>query len=126
MIDAVPPPPRVVIVESASTHQPTMFLGFMAVGDEAAMIKLERAAVASGLSAGRTKNDKDETEVMVVFPPDSDVRNALPLYRKALAGEFGKLMLEVTIVPVSAAADGIDLETEVSVEGPESIVVPQP
>jgi hypothetical protein len=49
----------------------------------------------------------------------------LKLYRDARAGKFGALRLEVTIVPVSTAVDGIDLDHDVSVEPPGYIVEPR-
>ena len=126
MIDAVPPLPPMVMVESASTHEPTFFFAFMAVGDESAMKALERAAAKSGFPTSRPTNDKEQTEVMVLFPPRSDSGRALSLYNDAITGRFGKLVLEVTIAPRAAGDDGnIDLDKEVTVEPPSAIVIPQ-
>jgi hypothetical protein len=124
MIDAVPQQPPIVIVENATTREPTFFFG---VGDERAMTASEKAAARLGFPAGRTKNHKNETEVMVLFPAGSDSARALSLYRDASAGVFDSLKLEVTIAPQSAAADGkIDMEHEVSVESPNTIAIPKP
>jgi hypothetical protein len=113
------------MVENASTHGPTFFFGFMAVGEEASMQKLENAARQTGFPAERATNDNNETEVMVLFPPGSDSRKALSLYRNATGGAFGPLKLEVTIAPLSAAADGrFNTETEITVEPSSTIVVP--
>ena len=126
MMDAMPQQSPIVIVENASTHELTFFFGFMAVGDEKAMLSLEKAAAKLGFPAGRTKNDKDETEVMILFPGGSDSVRALSLYRDASAGNFGPLKLEVTIAPGSAASDGkIDMDTEVTVEPADTISIPK-
>jgi hypothetical protein len=62
---------------------------------------------------------------MVMFPPGSDRSRALQLYHDARVGKFGSLKLEVTIALQSAAADGkIDMDTEVSVELPSTIIDP--
>jgi hypothetical protein len=120
----VPPTPQIVIVEDAATRQPSLFLGFMAVGAEDAMRALERAAWRASIPIGRTKNDKNETEVMVLFPVGSDRRVATSLFQEALSGKFGKLKLEVTVAPQSAFADGkLDFDNEVTAEPPESIIV---
>jgi hypothetical protein len=127
MIDGIPQQSPIVIVENAITHAPTFFFGFMGVGEEQAMSALEKAAAKLGFPAGRTKNDKGETEVMILFPAGSDSARALSLYRDALAGAFGPLKLEVTIAPGSAASDGkIDMDTEVAVEPPRTISIPKP
>jgi hypothetical protein len=126
MIDAVRPLPPIVMVESATTHEPTFFFAFMAVGDEGSMKALERAAARSGFPTSRPTNDKGQTEVLVMFPPRSDSRRALSLYNDAIIGKFGKLGLEVTIAPRAAWDDGnIDLDKEVTVEPPSMIAIPQ-
>lgn len=126
MMDAVPQQPQIVIVENAATHEPTFFFGFMGVGDEQTMSALEKGAARLGFPATRTKNDKEETEVMVLFPAGSDSTRAFSLYRDASAGAFGRLKLEVVIAPGSAASDGkIDMENEVSVEPPNTISIPR-
>jgi hypothetical protein len=126
MMDAANQAPPVVIVQNARTHEPTLLFGFMAVGDEASMRKLEDAAKRAHLPAERTTNDKSQTEVMVIFPTGSDTRKALSLYRDAMAGAFGPLELEVTIAPLSAAADGkIDPDKEITVDSPNTIMLPQ-
>jgi hypothetical protein len=126
MIDATPPPVPVPIVENATTHEPTFFFGFMGVGDEKAMNALEAAAAMHRFPSGRTTNDKDQLEVVVLFPVGSDQRKAVALYQDAVAGRFGPLALEVTIAPMSAAADGrIDMEKEVTVEPSQTIAVPK-
>ena len=126
MMDVTPPLPPIVMVENATTHESTFFFGFMAVGGEGAMKSLETAATKNGFPTGRATNDKNQPEVMVWFPVGSDKRRAFSLYHDASSGRFGPLVLEVTIAPLSAAADGkIDMEKEVSVEPPSTIVVPK-
>jgi hypothetical protein len=99
-------------------------LGFMAAGDELSLRALETAAALAQLNHGRAENDRHEPEVMVVFQPGSSRASSLNLYREAKAGKFGVLRLEVTVVPASAVADGIDLARDVSVESPGYISEP--
>ena len=118
-------PPTFVMVEEASTRAPTIFIGFMGVGEEAALRALEAAAKNAGFLSGRTSNHQDETEVMIIFPPGSDSGAAFALYREAASGRLGKLTLEVTIAPAAAMSDGrLDTEEEVSVEPPSKILIP--
>lgn len=125
IMDVPPAPPALVIVEAARDRSPLIMLGFMAVGSEGSMSALEAAAGKAGFRAGRTSNDRGEAEVMVVFAPGSSPSGAWSLYRAAQEGRFGPLRLEVTIVPVALAADGIDLDTEVTVEDPAHIAGPR-
>jgi hypothetical protein len=118
------PSPSLIGVERAQDHAPLIMLGFMAVGDEPSLKALESAADLGGLKHGRTKNNRNETQLTVLFPPGSSRASSLNLYRAARAGKFGPLRLEVTIVPVSAAVDGIDLE-KVSIEPPGYIAEPR-
>jgi hypothetical protein len=127
MIDDAPlPVPQIIIVEDAVSHAPTMFLGFMAVGDEPAMQALEGASSAAQFPHERTKNRLDQTEVMILFPAGSDQRRAKALFQDAVSGKFGKLAVEVTVAPVAALADGkLDFDKEVSAQPPSSIIVQQ-
>ena len=124
MFDAIPVPPPLIIVEEASSHQPTIFLGFLAVGSEANMVKLQERATSLRLPVTRSVNDKEEDGVMVMFPPGSDHLAGLQTYRDALSGRFGKLKLEVMIITKEKAQDGIDLGTDASAEPPSAIVIP--
>ena len=113
-----------IIVARAKDQTPLIMLGFMAVGDEASLRALETAATSAQLNHGRAENDRHEREVMVVFQSGSSRSSSLKVYRDARAGKFGVLRLEVTVVPVSAASDGIDLGRDVSVESPGYISEP--
>lgn len=124
MLDAVATPPPLIIVEEAASHQPAIFLGFMAVGSETDMIKLEERASQLKFPARRATNDRNEPEVMIMFPPGTDHRAGLQIYRDALGGRFGPLKLEVVIISKEKAKDGIDLEKDASAESPSFITIP--
>jgi hypothetical protein len=125
MLDALPPPPQpIIIVEEAKSHQPAIFLSFMVVGAAADMARLEKRAAELKLPTGRTNNDKGEEEVMIMFPPQTDRAAGLQLYRDALGGKYGALKLEVVLISREKAADGIDMDTDASVEDPSYILVP--
>ena len=94
------------------------------MGSEDAMTKLEKRASELRFPSSRPKNDKGETEVMIVFPPNSDHRAGLQLYRDALSGKFGSFALEVVIITHAKASDGIDFKEDPSVEPTTSIVIP--
>ena len=124
MIDAVAPPTPLIIVEEARSHQPAILLGFMAVGAEGDMVRLETRAGQLQLPASRAKNDKDQAEVMIMFPPGSDQKAGLQLYRDTLDGKLGALKLEVIVITKERAADGIDIDKDATAEDPSFIEVP--
>jgi hypothetical protein len=125
MLDSIPPtPPPLIIVEEARSHQPTILLSFLAVGAEADMARLEQRAKELAVPSSRTQNDKGEGEVMVMFPPQTNQAAGLQLYRDANAGKFGPLKLEVVLISLKDAADGIDLDKDADVQDPSFILVP--
>jgi hypothetical protein len=124
MFEAVPAPPPVIFVQEVRSNEPAMLLGFMAVGPEADMARLETRATNLKFPAGRATNDKNEPEVMVMFPPGTDHSAGLQLYREVLAGKFGKLKLEVVIITKEKAQDGIDMDKDPSAVDPSSIRIP--
>jgi hypothetical protein len=126
MIDSAPPPrPSFVIVESAEDRSPLLMLGFVAFGAAQDLERLDSAARERNLSSNRTAADDGSPEQMILFPAGSNRAHALAIYRDARSGRFGPLRVEVVIVPVAAAADGVDFDTEVTAEPPSFIVEPQ-
>lgn len=124
MLEAVPVAPPVIFVQEVNSNEPAMLLGFMAVGSEADMARLEARATNLKFPAGRATNDKHEPEVMIMFPPGTNHSAGLQLYRDALAGKFGKLKLEVVIITKKKAQDGIDMEKDPSAVDPSTIRIP--
>ena len=127
-MDMLPPSsPSLVIVQRAQDRSPLILIGFVAVGSDKDMQALEDAAQSMGLSSvGYTKNDRDETEIVVIFPPGTARAASLDLYHQAKEGRFGALQLGVMTVPLAAASDGIDMATEASVSSPSFIEEPRP
>jgi hypothetical protein len=124
VFEAVPVAPPVIVIQEVRSNEPAMLLGFMAVGSEADMARLEARGTSLKFPAGRATNDRNEPEVMIMFPPGTDHSAGLQLYREALAGKFGKLKLEVVIITKSKAQDGIDMEKDPSAVDPSSIRIP--
>jgi hypothetical protein len=125
MMDALPPqPPALIAVEAAGTRAPLFMLGFFAFGSAADLDRLHAATAGTGLASRRVPTNDASLEQGVLFPPGSDRAVALNLFRRARDGEFGQLRVEVVVVPAGAVADGIDLDSEVSVEAPGFIVEP--
>jgi hypothetical protein len=124
MVDAVPSPPPLIFVHETRSDQPAIFLGFMAVGASADKAKLEKRATELKFPVGNTTNDKDEPELMVMFPPGTDHSAGLQLYRDAVAGKFGALKLEAMIITKDKASDGIDVDQDATAVPPAEIRLP--
>ena len=112
-------------VLAAKDRSPLILLGITAMGSDASLAAVESQARAAHFKAERLPRDNRE-ETMVIFPPNSSRSLAVSLLRRAEAGEFGKLELEVVVVSPAAAADGIDFDTEVTAEPVDYIVPPVP
>ena len=124
MLEALPVAPSVIFVQEVKSNEPAMLLGFMAVGSEADMARLKTKATNLKFPVGRATNDKNEPEVMIMFPPGTDHPTGLQLYRDALSGKFDKLKLEVVIITKKKAQDGIDMEKDPSAVDPSTIWIP--
>lgn len=111
-------------VERASDHQPSVFMGFLAVGDEVSKVKLEAAAKAAGFHNARAKNDKEQDEVMVFFPLECERSKCMALYHDALNGRFGKFAIEVMLIPQQNLADGFQVDKDVEIDPPSQLVEP--
>jgi hypothetical protein len=61
-----------VVVQKPGGSEDYMVLALMATGSEADKSRFENAATELGYNPGRTKNNADEDEVMVVVRPDAD------------------------------------------------------
>ena len=120
-----PPSANVIGVEAASDGTPLILLGITATGSEAGRAALEREARTRKFAVQRLPRDQVE-ETMVLFPPNSSRAEAVGLLRRAQAGKFGALELEVVVVSAAAARDGIDFSTEVTAEPTSYIVLPRP
>jgi hypothetical protein len=114
-----------IVVERAQDHAPLIMLGFLAVGGEASLKALQSAAISVDLENGRTSNNRNEIEVMVLFRPGSSRSSSLDLYHDAQAGKFGALRLEVILVPLPATGQGVDLDRDASAEPPSYISDPR-
>lgn len=121
MIDLPPPPPAIeeVILHLADNGDAVKVLGFAAHGDPADLARLVAAAAAAHLNGGRV--EQAEPESMVIFLPDASRKAALDLYHRAVAGRFGKLRVEIMLVTVADAADGVDFDKEVRMYDPAAV-----
>lgn len=122
---AASPPTTLIGVEAARDGSRLILLGITAMGPETGRAALEREAREGEYAVSRLPRDHGE-ETMVLFPPNSSRSGALRLLRRAQAGEFGVLELEVIVVSADAAMDGIDFSTEVTAEPVDYIVPPLP
>ena len=58
---------------------------------------------------------------MILFPPAQSRAATLDIYHRALRGEFGKLRVELLLVTLKDAADGIDFGEEVRAYEPQAV-----
>ena len=121
MLDAVPPPANVVIVESAIDHTPQIFMGFTASGSDQELAQLQKEARKLGLPAEPCPVDEG-VGMMIAFPPGNNGSTAMQFYRRALAGKFGNLKLELALMPV---ASGRSIENDGYAVDPDGIVMPK-
>ncbi|MBO9715158.1 hypothetical protein [Sphingomonas sp.] len=121
MLDLPPPPPALeeVILHRTSDGEAVRMLGFVAFGDAGDLAKLEAAAQKASLPNSRV--EQDDPESMILFPPAQPRAATLDLYHRALKGEFGKLRVELLLVTVKDAADGIDFDSEVRAYVPQAV-----
>lgn len=125
MIDAAPNTPPVIIVEAASTHQPYVFLGFIATGDPASLSCIEKLADQPSLKSGRANGPNNVPEVMVLFIPAGSHQSQLQAFQSARSA-CPSAKIEVTVVPVDALKNGGGGLDRATVEDPTFIVEPKP
>lgn len=120
-MQATPPPaPPVVQVQRASNEEALILMGVILKGAAADIDRAQAAAQAARFRAGRVP-DETPPELMIGFAPGTPRAAALEFFRRATAGEFGALRVEVIAVPVLKAVDGIDMDREVEVLEPGAI-----
>jgi hypothetical protein len=113
-----------VIIKGPSDSQDWMVLAVMATGPEAEKAKFEAAAEAKGYKPGRSKNNKDEDEVMIVILPTANRADFLKFYSEARAGKYGKLTFDIAITPWAAVKEKRDFIDEARVYAAEAVTVP--
>jgi hypothetical protein len=123
MIEALPPPSTLVVVESADDHSPQIFMGFTAGGDEQARVRLQDAANRLNIPAEPCPFN-DSIGIMVAYPPGGDKSAELQFYRDAIAGKFGKLDVELALMPVARAVAGGTIEDDGYAISPAGIILP--
>jgi len=126
MIDAAPNPPTVIIVQSASNHQPYVFLGFIATGTSASLTCIEKLSTGPSLKSGRANGPNNMPEVMVAFVPGGSRQLQLQTYRSARSGVCQDAKIEVTVLPLEALKPGGGGLDRATVEDPAFIVEPKP
>ena len=121
---AAAPAAAQVIFQKPGNPEDFMVLAVMATGAEADKVRFEAAAQALGYSPGRTKNSRDEDEVMVVVRPNADRSKFLKFYREARSGKYGKLTFYVAITPWAAVTEKRDFIDEARVYAADTVPLP--
>ena len=116
MPGVLPPQACGVIVPAAETRVPTCFIGLAVHGERRA---LEAFLMAASLKSVRGKilEGGEPLEAMVSFA-GADKSAAFSLLQDSVGGRYGLLKVEVVVAPVSAAADGLDMDNEIVVTQP--------
>ena len=124
MIDAIPNPP-VIVAEAAASHQPYVFLGFVASGSETSSACIERNKDDPALKIGRTEGPNNVPEVMVLFTPGGTRESQLQAYRSARSGACSGAKIEIVVVPVDALKRGGGGLEKATIEEPSFIIEPK-
>ena len=99
-------PASAVTASYASDGSTALILALRAYGSEASLAAFEKAAEAADLFPDRSTSRDGEPMVLLTFMPSEDGADFWPVYRKAKAGKFGALRLELVAAPMSEVAGG--------------------
>ena len=124
-IESPRPQTSLIFTRRTRDQVPMIVLGFFAFGSEESVSRLGAAARARNLPAEEIETRSDTVEWGVVFARGTDRSAALQTYREAQSGRFGPLRIEVVVIPIADALDGIDLNTETSSMPTSEITEPE-
>jgi hypothetical protein len=110
----LPPQACGIVVPAAATGVSTCFIGLAIHGDREALEALLTGAAKRNIR-GKILEGEAPLEAMITFDA-VDKSAALSLFRDAVAGRFGQLKVEVVVAPASGATDGLDMDSEITVE----------
>jgi hypothetical protein len=106
-----PAPVSAIMGRAKGMTRPAVVLGIIGTGKEAEMARLEAACKAAGYTAVRSKGSKGEPDVMVIVRRSDNPAKFGNFYRQAVRGNYGKLAIELILVPQQydpAASDYLD------------------
>lgn len=115
----LPPEACGIVVPAAESGVPTCFIGLAVHGQRNALEAFLSAASRKGIR-GNILEGEEPLEAMVTFAGVSRP-GAFSLLQDAVAGRFGPLKVEVVVAPASGAADGLDMDGEISVTEPSFV-----
>ena len=98
--DAPLDPPS-IIVPSPKDGSPQILVGIVAYGNEIDATKLEAAAKAANLHAGRPRSDNRSVEVMILFDATTPAQVAFDFMNQVNRGDFGTFRVATMLVPPS-------------------------
>ncbi len=98
-----------VLVRLKADKSQAALAGLVVSGSEADLVRFETAASQHGVDARRmTENGKTET-IASLLKPQIKLADASDLYRHARDGKFGKVKLEVLLLPPGSSGEERDL-----------------
>lgn len=103
---------NLIFARSIEDERPMIVLGFFAFGSEDSTRQLASAARAGDVRAEEVERSGDVVEWGVMFPRGTDKSAGLRLIRDARSGRFGPLRIDVVVVPIDQALDGIEFDHE--------------
>ncbi len=106
-----PAPVKAILGRAKGMSRAAVVLGIIGTGSETQMAKLEAAGKAAGYITTRSKGSKGEPDVMVIVRSSDDSAKFWIFYRQAVRGNYGKLDIEMILVPLQydpAAKDYLD------------------
>ena len=103
---------NLIFARSIEDERPMIVLGFFAFGSEESTRQLASAARAGDVPAEEVERSGDVVEWGVMFPRGTDKSAGLRLIRDARTGRFGPLRIDLVVVPIDQALDGIEFDRE--------------
>jgi hypothetical protein len=113
-----------IVVPMAADNTPVCLLGLSVTGTDAELDAVQAEAKAHGLRTSRLTNPQAPSEQMVGFIPGTSTADIAAMFAAARKGRFGGAKLKILVALKSAAADGIELQTEARYIDPASVVLP--
>jgi hypothetical protein len=112
---AAPIPGNRVLVRLKAAKQQAALAGLVVTGGDADLQRFETAASQRGVSARRMTEGGKTESIASLLKPEIRLADATDLYRHARDGKFGKLKLEVMLLPPTATGDERELLSQAAI-----------
>jgi hypothetical protein len=98
-----------VLVRVRSSQQQVAIAGLVVMGSDADLSRFEAAASQRGIDARRMTENGRTQSIASLLKPEITLANATDLFRSTRDGKFGKITLEVMLMPADVVGEERDL-----------------